>query len=167
MAYVNVHDLDSARTELVKTLTEVVDKDKLELELREKGSCVCDNYMSYQSTLSPGAVVAAMMPFEDCVNCRDVCSVIMTIAINNSPNHFITPEAVDQRINAEIEQARCGDYVRHIWVDGEGFVKETLDDTINRMEKFRTEIHEAVASGRAQKTVDAWYTKHYGFKEVK
>lgn len=166
MAIVYAHDKDSITRELLLTMLAYVQQnnEKLEMERKEKGQCICNNYVSYASTIPAGMPVAAMMQFEDCVNCHDTCSVIMSIAINNSENNQVTPEAVNTRIDAEIQQARDGDYVRNIWVDGEGFVKETLDDTIARMEQFRTEVLEAVSNGKAQAMVDEWYAKHYGYK---
>lgn len=164
MAYVDVHNKDSVVASLIETLEKVVDKEKLEQERKSTGACVCDDYCSYGSTLIPGHAYAMMMQPDGCVNCSELCSIIMSIAINNSTNHQVTVEAVDQRINTELQQAHNGEYIRSIWVDGQGFVRETLDDTVKRIEDFRTKLHNAVVSGRAQQQVDKWYKKYYQLK---
>lgn len=152
--------LSRVRTQLVKTLTEVVDSEQLEQQYKEVGACVCDDYKSYSSTLTPGMPVAAMMQFEDCVNCHDLCCNITTIAINN--NKIVSEDTVNARLDTEIAFAKKHRQSLQKWCSDEGFKKLTDSENIQRLNDIREEILVVVRNGRAQKIVD----KFFGLKST-
>lgn len=171
MAYVqakyDINDISSVHYYLTLTLEALVLKrgDELEQERKNIGSCVCDDYVSYGSTIPPGMPVAALMQFEDCVNCHDVCSALLTLSIGlRNEGASITEEQVVDYYTKQIEWIEAGNVTSKRLTDI-GFVSVPVEELVEREIEKQNQMLEAVRNGRADKTVQKWWDK-YNYKKT-
>lgn len=151
MAYVRAHDKDSITRELLLTLTHYtqLNEVQLEMERKEKGACVCDNYVSYGSTLT--GLTAMLMQPDDCVNCHELCNHIMNMGIH-TPDHIITEDIVNEYCTRQLSEVYNHEATYRKWGD--------FDERVERIIAQNSLLVDTVHSGRAQATVDKWYAKY-------